>query len=110
MQSRAPWNWDGKETASLEYSSNWGCRLCDWNYCDWRIGENECVAQEFCDVAACPPPPVLRTTEKMQFDVKDDITKDEDCALLDTIRTKYGFPATAKIKLDVGEFDTSVCE
>lgn len=84
--------------------------ICDWNYCDWRVGDKECVTQEPCDVAACPAPPIRRTTEKMEFEVGDDLTKEQYCALLDTIKTKYGFPPTAKIKLDVGEFNASVCD
>ena len=84
--------------------------ICDWNYCDWRVGDKECVTQEPCDVAPCPAPPIRRTTEKMEFEVGDDLTKEQYCALLDTIKTKYGFPPTAKIKLDVGEFNASVCD
>ena len=45
----------------------------------------------------------------MQFEVSEDITKEDYCALLDAIRTQYNFPADATIKLDIGDFNTSVC-
>ena len=48
--------------------------------------------------------------KRWSFEVGDDLTKEQYCALLDTIKTKYGFPPTAKIKLDVGEFNASVCD
>ena len=84
--------------------------LCDWNYCDWRIGDQDCVSQEPCDVAPCPEPPVLRTTESMTFEISDDTTIHEYCALLETIKTNYGLPTGAEIKLDVGGFRVSDCD
>ena len=81
---------------------------CDWKYCDFVDGDS-CTNQEPCDTAPCPEPPKMRTKTSMTFDVGDDITLEGYCGLLDSIKTKYGFPEDAVIKLDVGDFTTADC-